>query len=193
MPAATPEERLAAAPDPVLRRLVASLGHVEGSRTYLERLRWPDGVRCPRCDSAGVLRIRTRRKYDCTSCKYQFRVTAGTRLHDSHVPGWKWLAALDLMLSAPEPVPATKLRELLGGGYATAWFLEHRIREALIPAADTERSTRAKHPRYAKAYWAEARWRDADRSLEERFRDAALALLEADPLAYRELITRPSA
>jgi hypothetical protein len=87
------------------------------------------------------------------------------------------------MLSAREPVPATKLRELLGGGYATAWFLDHRIREALVPPADSERSTRAKHPRYAQAYWAEARWRDADGSREERFRTAALALLEADPLA----------
>jgi transposase-like protein len=188
----TLEERLAAAPDPVLRRLVASLGHVEGSRTYLEQLRWPEGVRCPRCDNASVLRIRTRRKYDCASCKYQFRVTAGTRLHDSHVPGWKWLAAIDVMMRSPVPVPATRLQEILGGGYRTAWFLEHRIREALVPPAGSERSTRAKHPRYAAAYWAEARWRASAGTEAERFRNAALALLEAEPLGYRKLISRPA-
>jgi transposase-like protein len=186
----TVEERLAAAPDPELRRLVERLGHVEGARTYLERLRWPDGVRCPRCEGASVLRIRTRRKYDCTSCKYQFRVTAGTRLHDSHVPGWKWLAAIDLMLCEPAPVSAVQLRELLGGGYGTAWFLEHRIREALVEGDET--STRAKQPRYRAAYGAEARWRESGGTEAGRFRKAALALLEADPLRYRELVSRPA-
>ena len=69
---------------------------------YLERLRWPGGTRCPRCDSTSVLRLQARRKYHRATCKYQFRVTAGTHLHDSHVPGWKWLVAVDLMMSAPE-------------------------------------------------------------------------------------------
>jgi transposase-like protein len=161
---------------------------VEGSRTYLERLRWPEGVLCPRCGSGSVLRIATRRKFDCTSCKYQFRVTAGTRLHDSHLPGWKWLVAVDVMMSNSGPVTAEQLKELLGSGYVTAWFLEHRIREALVEG--DEASTRARHPRYAAAYGAEARWRASGASRAERFRHAVLALLEADPLGYRELVSR---
>jgi transposase-like protein len=188
----TMEQRLAAAPDPALRYLVERLGHVEGSRTYLERLRWPDGIRCPRCESASVLRIRTRRKYYCTSCRYQFRVTAGTRLHDSHIPGWKWLVAVDLMLSERVPVSAAQLQGVLGGGYRTSWFLEHRIREALAPAPSAERSARAKHPRYRAAYAAEAYWRASGGTPAARFRQTVLALLEAEPLAYRELISRPA-
>jgi transposase-like protein len=183
----TIEARLARAPDPELRRLVERLGHVEGSRTYLERLRWPEGVRCPRCDSASVLRITTRRKHHCTSCKYQFRVTAGTRLHDSHLPGWKWLVAVDLMMSGSGPLPAAALQELLGSGYATAWFLEHRIREALVEGDGA--STRARRARYGAAYAAEARWRASSGTRAARFRRAVLALLEADPLGFRQLVS----
>ena len=98
-------ERLATAPDPGLRQLVVELGYEEGARMYLERLRWPGGTRCPRCDATSVLRLQARRKYHCATCKYQFRVTAGTRLHDSHVPGWKWLVAVDLMKPAKLAMP----------------------------------------------------------------------------------------
>src|SRR5262245_45814307 len=185
------EERLAGASDPELRRLVKRLGPQEGSRVYLERLRWPDGVRCPRCDSASVVRLRTRRKYNCASCKYQFRVTAGTRLHDSHVPGWKWLAAVELMLDERPPVTAVEVKELLGVGYTTAGFLAQRIREALVPLANDDKATRAKHPRYATAYAAEIHWRESGGTRAGRFRHAALALIAAEPLAYRVLVSRP--
>jgi len=165
---------------------------VEGARTYLERLRWPDGLRCPRCDAASVLQIRTRRKYYCSSCWYQFRVTAGTRLHDSHVPGWKWLVAIDFMMSELAPVSAVQLKGLLGGSYRTSWFLEHRIREALILHTSDEGSMPGKHPRYGAAYAAEARWRASGGTRATRFRQAVMALLEAEPLGYRELVSRPA-
>ncbi len=50
---------------------------------YLARLRWPDGVRCPRCDSAKISRIIKRRQYDCDECRYQFSVTARTMMHET--------------------------------------------------------------------------------------------------------------
>jgi hypothetical protein len=88
-------------------------------------------------------------------------------------------------------VPATELQEFLGGGYGTAWFLEHRIREALIPGDRGETSTPPEHSRYATAYRAEARWRASAGTPETRFRSAVLALLEAEPLHYRQLVSRP--
>ena len=179
--------------DPLLRRLTARLGYEEGARQYLERLRWPDGIRCPRCDGASVLRLQARRKYHCATCKYQFRVTAGTRLHDSHVPGWKWLVAVDLMMSSPEPLTAAGLQEILGGSFKTAWFLLHRIREALTTEADQSgtgvRRRRASR-KYRGEYRAEARWRASGGKRAERFRSTVLALIEAEPLEYRDLVER---
>jgi transposase-like protein len=186
-------ERLADSPDLLLRRLIARLGYEEGARQYLERLRWPGGTRCPRCDGASVLRLQARRKYHCATCKYQFRVTAGTRLHDSHVPGWKWLVAVEMMMSSAEPLTAAELREAMGGSFKTAWFLLHRIREALTTEADHSVAgvpRRRTSRKYRGAYWAEARWRASSGKQAERFRFIVLALIEAEPLEYRDLIER---
>jgi transposase-like protein len=183
-----PIELLAASPDPLLRRLVGSAGFEEGARLYLERLRWPTGIVCPRCEGRAVLRLRNRRKYHCATCRYQFRVTAGTRLHDSHVPGWKWLIAVELMLSSTEPLTAPELQEALGGGFKTAWFLQHRIREAL-PSEGSEAAAPGRGSwKYRRAYAAELSWRASRRQRADQFRTTILALLEAEPLRYRELI-----
>ena len=183
-----PLETLAVSPDPLLRRLIGTAGFEEGARLYLERLRWPDGVVCPRCEGRAVLRLQNRRKYHCATCRYQFRVTAGTRLHDSHVPGWKWLVAVDLMLSADESVTALELHEALGGSFKTAWFLQHRILEAL-PAEGAERQVPSRRRgKYRRAYAAEVSWRAARRHRADQFRATIVALLEAEPLRYRELV-----
>jgi hypothetical protein len=141
-----------------------------------------------------VLRLKTRRKYHCGECKYQFRVTSGTRMHDSHLPGWKWLIGVDLMMGAPEGFPAQQLHELLGGSYKTAWFLQHRIRAALPGAdpANEELLPGQAHQRtsvkYRGAYVAEVSWRLSRMSGADRFRAAIRTLLEAEPLPYHELI-----
>jgi transposase-like protein len=186
---------LAKAADPVLRRRVREHGIREGSRIYLEGFRWPDGAWCPRCDSSRVLWLQERRKYHCAVCKYQFRVTAGTRMHLSHLPGWKWLIGIELMMGAPDGHPATQLQQLLGGSYKTSWFLEHRIRAALPPAdaAAVESLTpgRAHHVTglgYRNAYIAEAAWRATRRNPTYRFRATVQALLEAEPLSWNDLV-----
>jgi transposase-like protein len=118
--------------DPRLACLVTAYG-TDGCRRYLEELRWPGGVECPRCTSERLLWLEARGKYHCYTCRYQFRVTAGTLLHDSNLPLWKWLVAVSLMLSVERGLPATQLQKILGGSYKTAWFLEHRIRAAMAP------------------------------------------------------------
>ena len=60
-------------------------------RDYLEALRWPDGkVECPHCGCENVSKLRSRPQWDCAACRYQFSVTAGTIMHDSHIPLRKW-------------------------------------------------------------------------------------------------------
>lgn len=100
-------------------------------RQYLEELSWPDGVKCPRCQSDKISRIEKRNQYDCDSCRYQFSVTAGTIFHDSHLPLWKWFAAIYLMCESKKGMSALQIKRTLGIGYKTAWYLCHRVRAAI--------------------------------------------------------------
>jgi transposase-like protein len=115
--------------DPRLAALAAEHG-ADGYRLYLEELRWPLGVACPRCESGDVLWLERRRRHHCRRCRYQFRVTARTVFHDSHLSLRKWFLAVALMLSH-EGISAVRLHRIFGGSYKSAWFLEHRIRSAM--------------------------------------------------------------
>ena len=101
-------------------------------RGYLETLRWPNGVACPRCGDLEVTRIKDRSQWDCPGCGYHFSVTSGTIMHDSHLPLRKWFAAIYLMCVAKKGVSSRQLQATLGiGSKNTAWYLCHRIREAM--------------------------------------------------------------
>jgi transposase-like protein len=131
MPAVETQRSLLAGVDPRLNRLVTGHGLEDGARAYLEELRWPDGVECPRCASQRVGFLEARKKYYCRDCFYQFRVTVGTVLHNSHVSLTDWLVAVRLILEAERGFPATRLQARLGLTYKTAWFVGHRIRAAM--------------------------------------------------------------
>ena len=99
---------------------------------YLESLRWPRGVACPRCGDMGATEIKDRRQWDCKGCEYHFSVTSGTIIHDSHLPIRKWLLAIYLMCESKKGISARQLHRQLGiGSYRTAWYLSHRIRKAM--------------------------------------------------------------
>jgi transposase-like protein len=115
---------------------------------YLEKMRWPEGVRCVTCGGNHISRItretKTKNKrttfYQCLepTCKQQFSPTAGTIFHDSHLPLHKWFMALALIVDAKKGMSAKQLqRHLKIGSYRTAWYLAHRIRKAM---EDTEGS-----------------------------------------------------
>ncbi|HEX4521448.1 MAG TPA: IS1595 family transposase [Gaiellaceae bacterium] len=156
------------------------------SRAYLERLRWPDGVRCPRCRSRLSTRVATRHQFDCRTCRYRFSVTSGTYLHDSAVPLWKWLVAVSLLVESEEGFPAHRLSATIGVSYKTAWSLEHRIRAAMDADNDgaapngssgPARSYHQVSPRYLEAYAAERTWRELHGSSPDAFADGLRALL----------------
>ena len=114
-----------------LTRLVDKFRSEDKCRAYLEELRWPDGVLCPRCQSVKISRIVKRNQFDCDSCRYQFSVTAGTIFADSHLPLWKWFAAAYLIGESRKGVSANQLKRELGTTYKTAFYLTHRIRAAM--------------------------------------------------------------
>ncbi len=100
-------------------------------RALLERLRWPSGVACLRCGSLKLTEIEARNQYHCNDCSYQFSVTAGTMMHDSHLPLRKWFLATYLMCESPKGMSALQLKRTLNVAYKTAWYLCHRIRAAM--------------------------------------------------------------
>jgi transposase-like protein len=115
-----------------LVELIAQFGSEDRCHDYLEGLRWPDGVKCPRCDSQKISRIARRRQFDCDSCRYQFSVRVGTLFHDSKLPLWKWFLAVYLMGESKKGISANQLKRTLGVSYKTAWYLCHRIRAAMV-------------------------------------------------------------
>lgn len=110
---------------------------------YIEKMRWPDGVvRCTTCGDKNVKRVaRTAESknkrpwfYLCLNkdCHQQFSPTAGTLFADSHLPLITWFHAIALILNAKKGISAKQLQRDLGiGGYKTAWYLNHRIRESM--------------------------------------------------------------
>ena len=114
-----------------LPKLIAQFGDDTRCRAYLERLRWPNGVECTRCQSKNILEMTEREKYECRDCSYQFTVTSGTIFHDTHLSLSKWFLAIYLMTESKKGMSALQIKRTLDIAYQTAWHLGHRIRAAM--------------------------------------------------------------
>jgi len=110
----------------------------EKARIHLEAQRWPNGPVCPHCGNADPARITAMQGkahrpglYNCKECREQFSVTVGTVFERSKIALNKWLLATFLFASSKKGMSAHQLHRMLGVTYKTAWFMEHRIREAM--------------------------------------------------------------
>jgi transposase-like protein len=112
----------------------------DAARAHLEAIRWPDGPVCPHCGNADQTKI-TRLQgeshrpglFQCNECREHFTVTVGGVMERSHIPLCKWVLGFHLMASSKKGVSAHQLWRTLGfGSYRTAWFMCHRIREAMM-------------------------------------------------------------
>ena len=109
----------------------------DAARSHFEAIRWPDGRVCPHCGTIGnstLLKGKSTRPglYKCKDCRKPFTATMGTVYERSHIPLHKWLLATHLMVSSKKGISAHQLFRMLGfGSYRTAWFMAHRIREAM--------------------------------------------------------------
>ena len=117
-----------------LMKLMEAFDTETECREYLEGLRWPKGLSCPRCKGETISRIAKRDQFDCDSCRYQFSVMSGTIFHDSHLPLPKWFAATYLLCESRKGMSANQIKRMLGISYKTAWYLCHRIRAAMTEA-----------------------------------------------------------
>jgi transposase-like protein len=123
---------------------------------YLEHARWPEGVRCLQCGGNAISKFTVKGKtrvkldkitgetvtktgpdrymYQCLekTCKYQFATTAGTIFSDTKLPLRIWMQAVALLCTAKKGISAKQMERTMGISYKTAWYLNHRIREAMV-------------------------------------------------------------
>jgi transposase-like protein len=108
----------------------------EAAFAYVEAKLWPNGATCPHC---GVVGEASRAKgkttriglWNCRACRKPFTVRIGTIFESSHVPLHIWLQAIYLICSSKKGISTRQIQRTLGGSMKTAWFLMHRIREAM--------------------------------------------------------------
>ena len=103
---------------------------------YVESRIWPDGPVCPHCGTIGQatrLKGKSTRPglLKCRACRKPFTVRMGTVFESSHVPLYIWLQAIYMMCSSKKGIATRQLHRTFGGSLKTAWFLGHRIREAM--------------------------------------------------------------
>ncbi len=106
------------------------------AREALEAIRWPNGPVCPHCGSLdGIKKAKGKSArpglYYCAACNDQFTATVGTVMERSKVPLTKWWLAMHLMGSSKKGISAHQIHRTIGVTYKTAWFMCHRIREAM--------------------------------------------------------------
>lgn len=105
----------------------------QSCREYLLASRWPEGFRCPRCDGSVATPLPQRLLWQCSGCRYQVSVTAGTVLHKTHTPLHLWFWAAYLVSTATPEISAVQLQRQLGlSRYETAWMMLHKLPRAMV-------------------------------------------------------------
>ena len=105
----------------------------EACRTYLWKLRWPDGFQCPRCQGSHIWPTGRSNLFECSHCHHQVSVTAGTVFEGSRKPLVLWFRAIWWMTNEKNGASALGLQRLLGlGSYQTAWAWLHKLRRAMV-------------------------------------------------------------
>lgn len=118
--------------------------NVDAARAHLESIRWANGVYCPHCGNADAgsihkLEGKSHRPglFQCNACRQHFTVTVGSVMERSKIALNKWVFAFHLMAASKKGVSAHQLHRMLGVTYKTAWFMAHRIREAMKEDVDS--------------------------------------------------------
>jgi transposase-like protein len=124
-------------------KLPARFTNADAARKHLEALLWADGRPCPHCgvlDTSTALKGKSTRPgvYWCNACQKPFSVTVGSVYESSKVPLNTWLYANHLLCSSKKGISSHQLSRMLGVSYKTAWFMAHRIREAMAPVPGSE-------------------------------------------------------
>lgn len=104
---------------------------VDVATQFVAGLRWPEGVRCPHCESVDCSFVASRRIWQCKNCRKQFSVKVGSIFEDSPIPLSKWLPAMWMLVNCKNGVSSYEIARDLGVTQKTAWFMLHRLRMAI--------------------------------------------------------------
>jgi transposase-like protein len=171
-----------------LSLLAPQFQDADSARAYLENVRWPDGPVCPHCGSVEAYRLKAKEGSKtgarpglckCKACRKQFSVTVGTVFESSRIPLNKWLLAVYLLCSSKKGFSAHQLHRSVDVTYKTAWFMMHRIREAmkdggpLVPMGGAGKVVEADE-----TYWGNSRTKGIKKGRGGNHKEKVLALVE---------------
>jgi transposase-like protein len=116
-----------------LQEAIIYFANPDNCVAYMVDHRWPNGVVCPTCGRRDVTYLATQKKWQCKSAhaKRQFSAKVGTIFEDSPLGLEKWLPAVWLIVTAKNGISSMEIHRSLGVTQKTAWFMLHRIREAM--------------------------------------------------------------
>jgi transposase-like protein len=116
-----------------LREFQAKFATEEACQQYLAACRWPDGFVCPRCGNRRAYELVKLRRWQCSGCRHQVSLTAGTILYNTKTPLTVWFWAAYLMTTDKRGVSALLLQRQLGlRRYETAWMMLHKFRRVMV-------------------------------------------------------------
>lgn len=152
------------------------------ARKHLETLRWPDGAYCPHCGEAENVHLLEGKStrpglYQCNSCLQAFTVTVGTVMERSHIPLQKWVLAFHLMNASKKGMSAYQMHRMLGVTYKSAWFMCHRIREAMRDANPSAMGGEGKSVQADETYYGNSKRAKSYRK-GHRYKNKVVALVE---------------
>jgi transposase-like protein len=115
-----------------LQQAITYFSDTDRAFEYAKFLRWPDGkITCPRCESDSNSFVKTRRVWFCNGCKKQFTVKVGTIFEDSPIGLDKWMTTVWMICNCRNGISSYELHRSIGVTQKSAWFMLHRIREAM--------------------------------------------------------------
>jgi transposase-like protein len=128
-------------PDPKsLQEAIAYFsGDLDASTEFLAAVRWPDGPQCPACESKSHSYLTSRRIWKCRECGRQYSAKLGTIFEDSPIPLDKWMLAVWMIVNCKNGVSSYEIAKDIEVTQKSAWFMLHRIREAMSTTKGFER------------------------------------------------------
>jgi transposase-like protein len=155
------------------------------AREALEAVLWPDGPFCRHCgnsdpDQIARMEGKSHRPglYYCNACKGQFTVTVGTVFERSKVPLTKWWMAAHMLNSGKNGVSAHEIHRTIGVTYKTAWFMMHRLREAMTTLNPTPMGGEGKSVQADETYYGNSSKRAKGYKKGHRYKEQVVALVE---------------
>jgi transposase-like protein len=157
------------------------------AREALEAVRWPEGPYCPHCgnsDPEKIAKVEGKKHshrpglYYCNECKGQFTVTVGTVFERSKVPLTKWWMAAHMFNSGKNGVSAHEIHRTLGVTYKTAWFMMHRLREAMADMNPTPMGGKGQSVQADETYYGNSSKRAKGYRKGHRHKASVVALVE---------------